>query len=183
MSTVTPQSSSILRDADEGRATLLPWTVEPCQWAIRSGYLEEDPTYELLDGWIVCKDRSAAGEDPMTSRDRHRMAVIRLARLAPPFDVHGCFLQSQQPVTLPPHHEPEPDAAIIRGQPPMRILPWNRAFYRARSFKGRRGERPACPSGRGRLPTAHAAVLVKRPQEQLLLKGCFRSVRTLAPDT
>jgi Uma2 family endonuclease len=93
----------------------MPWTVEQYHWAIMTGYLEEDTAYELLDGWIVRKDRSATGGDPMTIGDRHRMSVIRLADLASQFRPHGCFLQSQQPIALPPLHEPEPDAAIVRG--------------------------------------------------------------------
>jgi Uma2 family endonuclease len=116
MTTISSSTSSILRDAVEGRATLLPWNVEQYHWAIRSGYLEEDPAYELLDGWIVRKDRSAAGEDPMTIGDRHRISVMRLVDLGARFKPHGCFLQSQQPISLPPRHEPEPDAAIIRGE-------------------------------------------------------------------
>ena len=51
----------------------------------------------------------------MTIGDRHRTAVLRLADLSEQFKRHGCFLQPQQPVALPPHHEPEPDVAIIRG--------------------------------------------------------------------
>ncbi len=118
MTTLNPSTSgpsSLLQDAIDGRALLLPWTIEQYHWAIRTGFLAEDPAYELLDGWIVRKDRSAAGEDPMTIGDRHRIAVIRLARLDPKFDAHRCFLQSQQPIALPPRHEPEPDASIIRG--------------------------------------------------------------------
>lgn len=109
-------ASPILRDAVEGRATLLPWTVEQYHWAIRTGFLPEDTTFELIDGWIVRKDRSEAGEDPMTIGDRHRLAVHRLARLMPQFESHACFLQSQQPIALPPRNEPEPDAAIVRGE-------------------------------------------------------------------
>ena len=29
----------------------------------------------------------------------------------------GCYLRIQQPITLPPTSEPEPDAAIVRGRP------------------------------------------------------------------
>lgn len=115
MSATTTPTSSILRDAVEGRAALLPWTIEQYRWAINTGYISEDPAYELLDGWIVRKDRSATGEDPMTIGDRHRTAVLELADHAEEFKPHGCFLQAQQPISLPPHHEPEPDISIIRG--------------------------------------------------------------------
>jgi Uma2 family endonuclease len=115
MTATLPPSSELLRDAADGRATLLPWTVEQYHWAISTGFLAEDPAYELLDGLIVRKDRSAAGEDPTTIGDRHRTSVLRLADLNDQFKPHGCFVQSQQPIQLPPHHEPEPDIAIVRG--------------------------------------------------------------------
>src|SRR4051794_25621811 len=108
-------SSSILEEAVAGRAMIPPWTVEQYHSAVENGLLAEDPAFELLDGFIVRKDRAKAGEDPTTIGDRHRIAVTRLARRAAEFDPHGCFLQSQQPVPLPPHNEPEPDIAIIRG--------------------------------------------------------------------
>jgi Uma2 family endonuclease len=76
----------------------------------------ENTSVELLDGFIVRKDRSKAGEDPMTIGDRHRIAVLRLAHAARLFEPFGCFLQTQQPVSLPPLHEPEPDAAVVRGR-------------------------------------------------------------------
>src|SRR3954470_18528975 len=115
MTATLPPSSELLRDAADGRATLLPWTVEQYHWAISTGFLAEDPAYELLDGLIVRKDRSETGGNPMTIGDRHRISVIRLADLGDRFKPYGCYLQSQQPVQLPPHHEPEPDATIIRG--------------------------------------------------------------------
>jgi Uma2 family endonuclease len=43
------------------------------------------------------------------------MAVLRLQRLLPQFEAFGCFLQVQQPITLPPNNEPEPDLSVIRG--------------------------------------------------------------------
>jgi Uma2 family endonuclease len=109
-------TSDLLRDAAEGRASVLPWTVEQYHWAISTGFLAEDPAYELLEGLIVRKDRSATGKDPMTIGDRHRLSVLRVNRLGPQFDLHGCFLQTQQPIALPPHSEPEPDGAIALGQ-------------------------------------------------------------------
>ena len=30
-------------------------------------------------------------------------------------EAFGCFLQTQQPVSLPPVNEPEPDGAVVRG--------------------------------------------------------------------
>lgn len=107
---------SILEEVAQGRATIVPWTVDRYHRAIASGLLAEDASLELIDGFIVRKDRATAGDDPMTVGDRHRVTVLRLARLAPAFEPLGSFLQTQQPITLPPLNEPEPDAAVVRGR-------------------------------------------------------------------
>lgn len=108
-------SSSILRDAVEGRAIVQPWTVERYHCAIAEGWLEDSNAFELLDGFIVRKDRAKAGEDLVTIGDRHRLAVQRLVKLAPRFEALGYTLQIQQPIQLPPTSEPEPDGSVIRG--------------------------------------------------------------------
>ncbi len=108
-------TSSILQDAAAGKAIIQPWTVQQYHFAIENGLLAEDPAFELLNGFIIRKDRAKAGENPKTIGDRHRIAVSRLAQMSSLFEPHNCFLQSQQPITLPPHSEPEPDIAIIRG--------------------------------------------------------------------
>ena len=106
---------TILEEAAAGRATIVPWTVDRYRHALQEGVLGDDPSLELIDGFIVRKDRARLGDDPMTIGDRHRVAVVRLAQTAPAFDPLGCFLQTQQPVSLPPLNEPEPDAAVVRG--------------------------------------------------------------------
>jgi len=108
-------TSSILQDATAGRAIIQPWTVDLYHRAVTEGWLEETTAFELLDGFIVRKDRARAGEDPMTIGDRHRLAVQRLVKLAPLFEPLGCTLQVQQPIQLPPTNEPEPDGSVIRG--------------------------------------------------------------------
>jgi hypothetical protein len=108
--------TTILQEAAAGRATIVPWTVEQYHRAIETGFVPENTSVELLDGFIVQKDRAKAGEDPMTVGDRHRVAVLRLAQHAPAFEPFGCFLQTQQPVSLPPISEPEPDGAVVRGR-------------------------------------------------------------------
>jgi Uma2 family endonuclease len=107
--------TTILQEAAAGRATIVPWTVERYHRAIETGFVLEDTAVELIDGFIVHKDRAEAGKDPMTIGDRHRIAVLRLAQLAPDFERLGCFLQTQQPISLPPINEPEPDGAVVRG--------------------------------------------------------------------
>jgi hypothetical protein len=108
-------TSSILQDATAGRAIIQPWTVELYHHAVARGWLEESAAFELLDGFVVRKDRAAAGEDLMTVGDRHRLAVQRLVKLAPLFDPLGSTLQVQQPIQLPPTSEPEPDGSVMRG--------------------------------------------------------------------
>ena len=107
--------TTILQEAAAGRATIVPWTVERYRRAIETGFVPEDASVELIDGFIVQKDRARAGESPMTIGDRHRVAVVRLAQAAPAFERHGVFLQTQQPISLPPTNEPEPDGAVVRG--------------------------------------------------------------------
>ena len=106
---------TLLEEAAAGRATIVPWTVEQYHRAIETGFVPHDTSVELIDGFIVRKDRAKAGEDPMTIGDRHRIVVLRLAQLGAAFEKPGCFLQTQQPVSLPPTNEPEPDAAIVNG--------------------------------------------------------------------
>src|SRR5918996_2579135 len=108
-------SKNILQDAAEGRAIIQPWTVDLYHRAIAAGWLEESTAFELLDGFIVRKDRAKAGEDLVTIGDRHRLAVQRLVRLAARFEPLDHTLQVQQPIQLPPTNEPEPDGSVIRG--------------------------------------------------------------------
>jgi hypothetical protein len=110
-----PMTSSILQDAAAGRAILQPWTVDLYHRAMAEGWLVETSAFELLEGFIVRKDRAKAGEDPVTIGDRHRLAVQRLVKLALLSEPLGCTLQIQQPVQLPPENEPEPDASVMRG--------------------------------------------------------------------
>lgn len=101
-------------DFDE-RTRLLPLTVKQYHRMLKAGIIEEGAPYELLNGLIVRKDRSAAGEDPMTVAFEHAWAVNYLADLSPRFRKLACFVQTQQPISLPPGNEPEPDAAVIAG--------------------------------------------------------------------
>lgn len=81
------------------------------------GILREGEPVELLDGLLVLKDRSARGEDPMTVGKRHATSVRLLLGVISAVESRGCYLQVQQPITLPPRDEPEPDGAIVRGGP------------------------------------------------------------------
>ena len=109
--------SSVLRQAADGRMEIIPWTVEQYLWAVNNHVLPEDTGTELVDGFIVRKDRSAAGEDPMTIGDRHRLTVTELAETTSDFKPFGCFMQTQQPVDMLLVNMPEPDGAVVRGRP------------------------------------------------------------------
>jgi hypothetical protein len=115
MSTATPPASTIYQDIAAGRAHPVGLTVDVYDYMIEHRLLDEDTTAELIEGVIVKKDRSALGEDPMSVGERHRVVVLRLAALNARFDPLGCYLQTQQPIVLPPDNEPEPDASIIVG--------------------------------------------------------------------
>jgi hypothetical protein len=81
--------TTILQEAAAGRATIVPWTVEQYHRAIESGFMPEDTFVDLIDGFLVHKDRPKAGDDRMTIGDRHRVAVLRLAQSAPAFERVG----------------------------------------------------------------------------------------------
>ena len=66
---------------------------------------------------MICDFRfeMASGEDLITVGLEHALIVKRLAKLTTAFEPRGCHVISQQPITLPPRDEPEPDATIVRG--------------------------------------------------------------------
>lgn len=109
-------TDSTLIEFRDPRTRLYSLTVEQYHEMIEQGILPEGEPYELLNGTLVRKDRSAAGEDPMTVGDDHTFAVMQLQRLNPVLERAGCHMRIQQPVSLPPHDEPEPDGAIVTGQ-------------------------------------------------------------------
>ena len=51
----------------------------------------------------------------MTVSPDHATVVARLSELSARFSKLDCHLRIQQPITLPPHDEPEPDVAVVRG--------------------------------------------------------------------
>lgn len=73
---------------------------------IRSGILTDDDPVELLEGVLA----STAPKNRL-----HRIALSRIRRALEPILPGGFSLQLQDPITLS-DSEPEPDAAIIRGQ-------------------------------------------------------------------
>jgi len=93
----------------------VPITVDQYHQMIAAGILEEGQPIELLDGFLVRKDRSRSGDNPMTVGHEHVWVVYQLGELNERLKPHRCHIRTQQPITLPPDSEPEPDGAILQG--------------------------------------------------------------------
>jgi hypothetical protein len=104
-----------LRELMDTQARIVPLTAEQYHGMIEHGLLPEGEPIELLDGFLVRKDRSKAGEDAMTVGHGHAAAVDAITELAGDVKALGGCLRIQQPVTLPPDDEPEPDASFVTG--------------------------------------------------------------------
>lgn len=102
-----------LREAVSPPTELVSLTIEQYHRMLAAGVLEDGEPTELLDGVLVPKDRG----DGMTMNPRHRLAVSRLMRLGPQVEALGGHLQLQGPLTVEPHHEPEPDGMLVHGPP------------------------------------------------------------------
>lgn len=98
------------------RTQLISLTVKQYHQMIAGGILAEGEPFELIDGKVIHKDRSTTGEDSITVGYDHAWVVKKLAALGGKLERLGCHMQTQQPLTLPPYNEPEPDGAIIIGQ-------------------------------------------------------------------
>jgi hypothetical protein len=96
-------------------ASVLPLTVDQYHQMIAGGILREGEPVELIDGVLIRKDRSASGEDPTTVGHGHAWVVYQLGELNELLKPHNCHIRTQQPVTLLPKNEPEPDGTILRG--------------------------------------------------------------------
>ena len=80
--------------------------------------LQEGAPIELIEGFLIQKDRSAAGGDPMTHHPRHALIVTRLQRLLDSWSAESDHhLRMQLPLELSDVDAPEPDAALIAGPP------------------------------------------------------------------
>ena len=104
-----------LSELIDERKRPLPLSVKQYHAMIENGILLEGSPYELLDGYIVPKDRSAAGDKPMTIGLDHVWVVSKLASFSSRLERLGCHLRTQLPISIPPQSEPEPDAMIVLG--------------------------------------------------------------------
>ena len=104
----------LLKPSSPEHREIVPLSVGQYHGMIAAGILSEGEPIELLDGLLVHIDR---GED-MTTNPQHALAVSKLnILLVTALGTHGCHVRVQNPVTLLPRDEPEPDLAIVKGQP------------------------------------------------------------------
>jgi Uma2 family endonuclease len=108
-------SASQLKELVDTHAMVVPLSVDQYHEMIRTGILAEGEPIELLDGFLVRKDRSKTGEDPMTVGHEHALVLGKIGRLVSEIERLGGCLRIQQPITLPPDTEPEPDTTIALG--------------------------------------------------------------------
>lgn len=83
------------------------WTVEEYHELIRLGALSTTDRVELLDGWIVNK---------MPHNPPHSIAIELVDQALRPLLPKGWRMRIQLPVTTD-DSEPEPDLAVVRGDP------------------------------------------------------------------
>ncbi|NLY01623.1 MAG: Uma2 family endonuclease [Rhodopirellula sp.] len=81
-------------------------SVEHYHEMARVGILAEDAPVELLDGWVAPK---------MIKKPAHSIATELVRKAIEGILPAGWFVRSQEPITLSAS-EPEPDAAVVRGQ-------------------------------------------------------------------
>ena len=75
-------TSLIQKELADDRTTVFPMTVGKYHAMIKQGIVPEGEPFELLGGLVVGKDRSAAGEDPVSVGLGLAFVVKRLAIVA-----------------------------------------------------------------------------------------------------
>lgn len=110
---IAPGARNVIGEAAGGNLRLRALSVDQYHRMIDEGILPEETRTELLDGFLVRKDRGDAGGDPRTVGEAHAYVVKQLAFLGLRLDPARMHLQTQQPVVIPEADEPEPDAAIV----------------------------------------------------------------------
>jgi hypothetical protein len=108
-------AGQFIREFETAPGSVVGLTIEQYHLMIDQGMLDDRGPIELLDGFMVRKDRSRAGGDPMSIGDDHFWAVENLRRALREVEPLGHIVLTQQPVVLPPDGEPEPDGMVVRG--------------------------------------------------------------------
>ena len=92
-------------------------TADQYHLMLEQGILPDGAPTELLHGLVVWKDRGISGEAPMGHSPEHVLVVSLISDLAARINGPLRHLKIQLPIRVSSGDEPEPDAAIIRGQP------------------------------------------------------------------
>jgi Uma2 family endonuclease len=103
MSTLAPTASSVLPPLDV--ASLFRLSVADYHEMGERGILTPDDRVELLDGYLVVKP---------VQKSPHASTVVRTGRYFDRMLPDGYVVRTQVPITLDAS-EPEPDAAVVRG--------------------------------------------------------------------
>jgi Uma2 family endonuclease len=118
------------RMADAGLRRLL---ASQYRSLIEVGGLPEGPHFELLDGFVVVKDRRDTETEPVCSEigeithgPKHAFALLQLAAWIGSVMLSGkCHLRQQTTIELNQSCLPEPDACLVMGSPRdyLNVLP------------------------------------------------------------
>lgn len=110
-------STVLLEQFIRGDAFAATISVDQYHRMIDAGALPETSGIELLDGYLVRKDRRDSPQDSiMTHGPGHTTTVQRLFRILDRLmEPGGGHARAQQPVSLSPRDEPEPDITVVRG--------------------------------------------------------------------
>lgn len=97
---------------------LMPLSVEQYAQMASAGILQEGAPVELIDGFVVWKDRRDAERPEMNHGPDHALAIKLLVReLSAQLAGRDCHVQCQLPIAIPPKSVPEPDVSVLRGEP------------------------------------------------------------------
>jgi hypothetical protein len=111
-------SSTILTGAMGLGPIVKRWNVDEYHKMIELGLVREGSPIELIDGFLVYKDRRDSGGLAMVQGSRHNLAVAQLVQLNAILDKLGFHIRIQSSFVVSPNHEPEPDGVVFRGKPP-----------------------------------------------------------------
>jgi Uma2 family endonuclease len=98
----------------DGRLQLVRLTRKDAEAMMKLGIIPEDASTELLNGWVVLKDRSALGQDPTMIGTNHTLCVELLSDLRFRINNSSRHVRSQQPLVCSETHVPEPDFMVLR---------------------------------------------------------------------
>ena len=110
--------SGILEQIVAGEAPpLVSLTADQYHRLTESGVLPEGSPIELIDGFLVHKDRGDDGSrKSMNHGPMHALVVSHLMRVVSGnIGSEDLLIWCQSPIAVSPQHEPEPDVTIIEG--------------------------------------------------------------------